>query len=179
MVPGIGDINIDLGNNPGNMQIYYDCDVFGTVTFVCRHSGQCIVRTGTVAAQVGIANITTNISGALTSIGSSIGTALSGNPMMAAHGILSGLANALPHVETISTGNSRSIAAQPVIVASMQFTSFMDCHPTRQGKPLCQSVQISTLDGYIECSHADVLCAALESEKQEINNFLDGGFYYE
>lgn len=179
MVPGIGDINIDLANSPGNMQLFYDCDIFGTVTFVCRHSGQCIVRTGTVAAQVGIANISTNISGALTSIGSSIGSALAGNPLMAAHGIFSGFSNSLPHVETISTGNSRSIAAQPVIVVSMQFTGFKDCHITRQGKPLCQAVQIDTLSGYIECSNADVLCAALGDEKQEINNYLNGGFYYE
>lgn len=50
---------------------------------------------------------------------------------------------------------------------------------TEAGRPLCENRQISTLSGFIKCGNAAVPIAGFESEKTELNNMLNSGFYYE
>lgn len=47
------------------------------------------------------------------------------------------------------------------------------------GLPLCSTVELSTLSGYVQCSNVSVAAPAMESEIREINNFLNGGVYLE
>lgn len=47
------------------------------------------------------------------------------------------------------------------------------------GLPLCSTVELSTLSGYVQCANASVAAPAMESELREINNFLNGGVYLE
>lgn len=48
-----------------------------------------------------------------------------------------------------------------------------------QGRPLCRNVQLGTLSGYIECGNASIDIGGYAGEKDAVNNYLNGGFYYE
>lgn len=47
------------------------------------------------------------------------------------------------------------------------------------GRPLMDRRQISTLSGYIKCSDASIEIAGFDSDRAEINGYLNSGFYYE
>lgn len=68
----------------------------------------------------------------------------------------------------------------------LQFTSI--CHDTVvapssvssvMGTPANAVKTLGSLSGYIQCSGASVACDALEKDREEINGFLNGGFFYE
>lgn len=50
---------------------------------------------------------------------------------------------------------------------------------TDLGRPLCQVKTINTLSGFILCSGADYGGAGTLQERDEINGYLNGGFFYE
>lgn len=50
---------------------------------------------------------------------------------------------------------------------------------TEIGAPLCKTVTLSTLNGYILCQDGEIDTNGLLEEKQEISRYLTTGFYYE
>jgi len=50
---------------------------------------------------------------------------------------------------------------------------------TDLGRPLCKIRKINLLSGFIICSGADYGAAGTEEERNEINSYLNGGFFYE
>ena len=50
---------------------------------------------------------------------------------------------------------------------------------TDLGRPLCQVKTINTLSGFVLCSGADYGGAGTSQERDEINGYLNGGFFYE
>ena len=56
----------------------------------------------------------------------------------------------------------------------------VDEDPAEKGYPLCESVQISTLSGFIMCQDGDIQSAiAYAPELAEVKSYLEGGFFYE
>lgn len=47
------------------------------------------------------------------------------------------------------------------------------------GRVCMQSLQLSTIPGYIKCINASVQIAGMSEEKDAVNDFLNNGFYYE
>ena len=48
------------------------------------------------------------------------------------------------------------------------------------GRPLCETVQISSLSGYIQCdSEVDISLSAYDSEITQVRSLMTSGFYYE
>lgn len=50
---------------------------------------------------------------------------------------------------------------------------------TDLGRPLCQTKTLNTLSGFILCSNADFGGAGTSDERDQINNYLNTGFFYE
>ena len=47
------------------------------------------------------------------------------------------------------------------------------------GRMCCKNLQIGTLSGYVKCNGASISLAAPDTEIAAVNNYLNGGFYYE
>ena len=60
-----------------------------------------------------------------------------------------------------------------------RFSEVVDENNTEIGRPLCQTKQINTLSGYILCDKADAHISGTQDEAIKINNYLNGGFFYE
>lgn len=50
---------------------------------------------------------------------------------------------------------------------------------TESGRPCMATYQISTCSGFVKCVNANVEIAGMGGEKEEVNNYLNTGFYYE
>lgn len=48
-----------------------------------------------------------------------------------------------------------------------------------QGRPLFEKKTINTLSGYVQCAGASVNISGTDGDKQEVNQYLNSGFYYE
>ena len=60
-----------------------------------------------------------------------------------------------------------------------RFHYIVDENLTEIGRPLCQTKQLNTLSGYILCSLADAQITGTADEAALINQYLNGGFFYE
>ena len=107
-----------------------------------------------------------------------IGSAVSGNLM----GYTSGIANAIeslsPQVQTEGAqGSNVGWEIAPYIVST--FYPLVEEDNTHNGRPLMQRKTISSLSGYIKVENPDVDIVGTVYEKDQIVNYMAGGFYYE
>ena len=58
-------------------------------------------------------------------------------------------------------------------------TAFADSNNNEFGRPLYKTKTLSSIPGFIKCADAEHDVTAYESEKQEIGNYLEAGFFYE
>lgn len=99
----------------------------------------------------------------------------------AASGILSAYQTAMPRVS--SNGSNDSLLSllnrftDPYLYQI--FHEVVDEDNTNHGRPLCQSRQISDLPGYILCANSEVSITGTLEEKERIQQYMDGGFFYE
>ena len=110
---------------------------------------------------------------------------LSGQPISAitgaASGIISAYQTAMPRVS--SNGSNDSLLSllnrytTPYLFEI--FHEIVDEDNANHGRPLCQSRQISDLPGYILCANSEVSITGTLEEKERIQQYMDGGFFYE
>lgn len=93
-------------------------------------------------------------------------------------GIVSAIESAVPQMAT--TGSNGSTIAYNII-PSITFIHYdiVATDKSHFGAPLCQNKQILELAGYIMCEDADVDIPGTSEEKNQINAYMDGGFFYE
>jgi len=123
-----------------------------------------------------------NIVGSAVNVGAGL---LSGNPVAAVTGTVSGIISAYqtaqPRVQ--STGHNDSMlnivatSSEPYLYEV--FHQVVDEDNADYGRPLCKTRTISTLSGYILCAHAEIDIAGLPEERDAIVSYLNTGFFYE
>lgn len=109
-----------------------------------------------------------------------IGHAATGNPKGLCSDIANGLESAqdffIPKSEGKPGVGSFADALEDWEVTTY-FKTITDIAPNLYGKPLCQDVVLSTLNGYCKCSNAYIEIAGTKEESDAIINLLNGGFY--
>lgn len=78
-----------------------------------------------------------------------------------------------------STGNMIQVLSHPRLIMYQRAYGSSDAPNAVYGRPLCRNRQLSTLPGYIQCEAASISLAAPDTETEEVNNYLNTGFYYE
>ena len=117
----------------------------------------------------------------------SVGAGLAaGGAVGAAFGAVVGAVEAIynemtPDVSMIGgSGNKSDIkyCAGAIEITAERFTA-KDYPTTVAGRPLMQNTTLSTLSGYVKCGNASVPVNAPDSVRDEINSYLNSGFYIE
>lgn len=78
-----------------------------------------------------------------------------------------------------SAGNMGAILASPFISLTMLQYEGKDTPTTVLGRPCCSNIQLGTLTGYVKCAGASIPLESYSSERDSVNKYLNGGFYYE
>ena len=76
-------------------------------------------------------------------------------------------------------GNKANLTQFPNIVVSVQRYGGKDIPTDVAGRPLYENKQIKTLSGYVKCQNASINISGLAGDKEEVNAYLNNGFYYE
>lgn len=160
-------------------------DLMGNVTAKLRAGGQLLdVLHANVKCNFPVAQTTMDVSRAV-GAGSQVALSAARIGMGDAGGIISGISGiasaaeaALPKLQTQSSQGT-------FINVFDNFTAYGAAHyiademNAEKGRPLCESVQLSTLTGYCLCSGADVAISGTAEEAAKINDYLNTGFFIE
>lgn len=76
-------------------------------------------------------------------------------------------------------GNKANLTQFPDIVVSVQRYGSKDIPSDVAGRPLYKNVKINTLSGFVKCSGASLDIAGFSGDKEEVNAYLNSGFYFE
>lgn len=202
-LPGVGVIEMCMKDWYGESKIYVDLTYeicTGNAKYFIKNSSGRILQTAEVnlASDVPLAKLLNNAQGIINGLtqGSGgvvnmVGGIASENPIMAASGggeLLAGVANAVlstlkKSTTIIGSLGSRTIQYDPYIRHTEYCVDTQNydivAYRNLRGLPCDGCRQISTLSGYVQCEGASVDCSANIKEKQEINIYLNSGFYYE
>lgn len=83
------------------------------------------------------------------------------------------------NARSAGNGNAATIKNFPHILYSVKNYASRDIPTAHAGRPLYSNVQLGTLSGFVKCGNAAVPIAGFDSEKEELNNYLNTGFYFE
>lgn len=169
-------IYVDPINGYGKMYVW------GSST---RHVFAC------VSAQIGVpvqlSQFSADVMGAAGSaangIGSFLTNAISGNIGGAIASAVNGIGDtakaSMPTVSNLgSNGGVGALAGQNRFTA--YFRNIVDTDNDLLGRPYCKTGLPAALGGYMVIQNGDAVeCEGTKEEKEQIKNFLEGGFYYE
>lgn len=137
-------------------------------------------------AQVGcpiqLSQTTLNLNRGSSAITGAAGVISSGSMVGKIASGLSGIASALDFAtnpQFMSSGNNGSIAGIGPFGLTATFYSQSGKSNSLLGSPLCRTATISDIPGYILCESAHVSIPCMDSEREQIEGFMNSGFFYE
>ena len=111
------------------------------------------------------------------------GLAIGASAIMGTGNLVNSVASLKANNGTVGSLNSTVDLAYAneikIYVSQTELAEDIEAKRNVYGLPYAETVELSTLTGYVQCEHASVAAPAMESEIQEINNFLNGGVYLE
>lgn len=183
-IPGYGLLPVDPKYLELPLRVVYDTDV---------NTGACRIKlqTSTQVLFSADVNIACDIpfgglsgSGSIVTGLSQIVGSLSLTPLHTLKNAVAGLETTIsdyltpPQSTTGANGNMRAWDTKQVFCEVIRMGSSGQA-ALRIGSPLMEYKQISTLSGYILCNGASIDISGFKSDRETINEYLNGGFYYE
>lgn len=191
LLPGYGTVHLDSDIIAAmairSVSYSYAVDCSGAITYHLNYGGRDLYCNADISTPCGFGDLRPDFSQAISSSLGAIGAASLGNAAGIAAG-LSGLLDAslsfAPSVERVSSGGSRTLpTVEPYIRTNSVFYLLPDgaYNVAGCGRPLGKTRAIGTLNGYMVCDRSVSVKAAgaTKTELDQINEYLQGGFYYE
>lgn len=147
------------------------------------HIGNHIITIASAAFGINIplANLDSPYLGIVQTVADVLSSVAGANPSGAVSALLKDLGNAIDgnYQQRIGgTGGSfTSFIMNPVLTCKHYWVA--DDNNNEYGRPLCETAQISTLPGYIECDHVDIDFNCFDGEKRQIISYMQTGFFWE
>lgn len=202
-LPFIGwvPLDLDIVSYTKNIELDGYIDILtGDIVYKVRYGGAFVATfNGNIATKVPLSGASYDgvgvAAGSLTAIGGVVATIAS----IATHGSFSAIAagvgaaaggafGAAKSAELhtmINGGNSSAIGVRLGTDAYIQIHQYAPAEPnllsyqSEQGMPYFEVATISSLSGFVKCAAASVSIPGTQSEKDALNSYLNGGFYYE
>ena len=162
--------------------VWIDIFTGGGHLIVSASDGNNLKRAADAWSQVGIpiqiSQITQSLLSPVMSVIEGAVGLVTGNVAGYAGGIGNAIQSMMPQVRTAgSTGSNIDYATVPGVISTFRNQTPMDA--THRGKPVCDSQQINSLSGYIQCEDVQVDIPCTQEERDIIQHFMESGFYYE
>ena len=183
-LPCIGIVPIDITKtNKGQLSADYFFDAYSGIADVWLHSGTCSLGhyQCQMAVPVNIAGATVDMGNALIGGLSTVASVATGNPLGSASGALS-TANSLLSPDVTSIGSVGSVGgilnnldASAICYTRNSTTPNEETDGFADGKVR----QISECTGFVQCRNASIEISGFAGDQEQVNNYLNSGFYYE
>lgn len=135
-------------------------------------------RSGIMGVPIQLAQVLTDYVHTLSSVGQAAGSLATGNIAGALGAITNAIDSQMPKVSTSgANGSFIEMIQYPVLTA--EYYLLPEENRTEYGRPLCKTMKISSIPGYIVCGESDHAFPGTQPERDEINNVLKTGFFFE
>lgn len=156
------------------------CNVSAGDTSIYECSG--IVGVPIQLAQMAVDYVSAAM-GAVNTVGSTVGAAMSGNVAGAITTAVSGIADSaikatIPQMQTSGANGSRVFTWPLPRLTSAHVIPVPD-NNEHWGRPLCRRVRISDIPGYVMCADPDIEFPGTSIEQDGVRSYLAEGIYYE
>lgn len=191
-LPGVGTIPVSAQDTAEGLCVRYDFDITTGICQCALYSGHltngesvtgCLIGTytTTMGVPIQIGQLNSSMLDVVSDIGSAIGSIFRGNIMGTVAQSISAVQDGLSPSKSLNG----TVGARYILLGNKQISVSLNnlgsaAYPTTvAGRMLCQNVQLSTLSGYIKCGNASIDIGGYSGEKETVNGYLNGGFYYE
>lgn len=184
-LPGCGTYFLNPIDLSSDLHCIYNIDIA---------TGECMVTlqnsdrkeligsfTGSVGVPIAIGQLDMNLASSAKSLISGLGSGLSGN----VGGLLNGVADAAinlaqptPSVNG-ANGNRGAIQNMPNPTISWDSKASSGVAPAQRGNFVAETYKLSLIKGYVQCANASLDVHGTGYEKDQLNNFLNGGIFIE
>lgn len=201
-LPGLGNLELNLGDWKGSdINISATIEVItGNVTYLLFTDNGALIQSAScnVASDCPIAKEVTNGAGVVSSIGATIGGAavlaagvVTGGASIALSGgaaVVAGVANTVLNSNRTAPSVSGNFGARgsllwPYITLTETAVDTEDpsdlYYIAEKGRPVGKVDGIGSYSGYIQTIDAHIDCDGSAEEREEIENYLNSGIYYE
>lgn len=197
-LPGVGCIDVNLSDwiTASQIQISTIFEIAtGNVLYILRDPDGAIIQTASccMAAQCPLGQITNNMQGVVSSVGGFLGGAAAlatglVNPALAAGAMLASGASAVLNANKRAPSISGHVGGRlNALVTSYELTIYEvqtenpqdSDYKALKGLPVGKVVALNTITGFCQCDGASVELAASAVELEEINRYLNEGFFIE
>lgn len=197
-IPGYGTVEVNpLDFDDDKIRLRIDADIAtGDMIAYLKDSNGSIISSYkyNVAVPCPVGKIASNVSGTtsgiLSTAGSLAGALLATNPAgavgsgiaAAASGINTAASAVAPTLSVNGGRGGRAIASDGLDIKCTcicKVTSDPDELLETIGRPWMRESTLTSFSGYVKCVNAEVPIAGMESDKEQVNNLLNSGFYLE
>lgn len=200
-LPGIGCIDLNPNDfvESATVNIITTTDITtGDIIYRIFNDKMELLQTVSFAGgvPVPISGTSTNMKGAIAGIAGMVGAAAGiaaavssgGSAAPAAGALIISGANAALNANMKSTSFKGSNGSRVDFTDSL-FTLLVSVKDTEdpttaayianKGRPVCQSGTIGSYSGFVQCDEASVIISGFDWEREEINGYLNSGFFFE
>lgn len=181
-------VNVDLRTGTGTLAVLSLTELTpgNPPTFDATKTKALSQLGGRIGVPVQLSQVISAGTGSMSMLSAAIGAGMSvfaGNYLGAASAVSGAIEDIIkgqiPTANTIgSTGGFDSLYGYPALMFT--FHDVTDADNAHMGRPLCQTVTISSLKGFILCApQTRVTAPATEAEYDQIIRYMTTGFYYE
>lgn len=181
---GIYDINAgDAGKKDLKIDVTMDWLTTAVTYRIYHNSGSNVAQfEGKFGCGVPAMGAKLDVFGILQDTVSGAGAVMKDDAMGAVKSVVSvGQKVSEPQVNARSSGagNGATLKNFPNILYTCKNFGSKDFPTVVAGRPLYQNTVLSTLSGFIRCGAASIAISGFDSEREQVNNYLNSGFYYE
>jgi len=183
-IPAVGTVNVSPDIMDSTLTLDYSVDLLTGEVFYKLNSDGSTVSTykGNCYASLQIGSGDASGGNAIISGGlEALGGAAQGSPLVVGKGVIDGVKNAICPTPSINGAQSgiASLKGYPNAILSVLQKHSAEFPLNVYGRPCCKNLRIGALNGYIKCGNSSINIAGYQSDKDIVNDLLDGGFYYE
>lgn len=202
---GVVPLDVDIAAFTKNIQLDADIDLFtGDIVYRVRHGGAVVsTYNGNIATKMPISSAGYDGVGVATGALAAIGGLIAAGTAIATGGATSAIAGGLAtaagggiaaarsmELHTMINGSTSSAlgahlgldpwyAIYTYVPASGAALADLLADQAENGMPYFKVANISALSGFVKCAAASVEIAGTPEEKDTLNGYMNGGFYYE
>lgn len=180
-IPAIGEVDIASDLMGKTLQLEYNIDInTGEVAYFLIADGDVIATyNGNLKSGLQTGSMFPSGSAIMSGAGAVAGV-ISGNPIAIGSSLISATQNIISPSPSIngSMGSCAGVIAHNNAIITRMSKDSCDS-PNTLGKPCCKNLQISTIPGYIKTAGASIDIKGFGGDKERVNAYLNGGFYYE
>ena len=179
----LGAVSLDLDNLIGKETITLSLEVDATCGIgiaKLKYDGK-TVRTFDVNVGVSrqITQTQNNTLGAVFGFASAVASAAQGNVLGFASGVMSGVQSLRGIPETLGGTGSVAKFTDPIPFVRYDYSILVDEDLSEIGRPCCKVLRPVSVGGFMVCEGADISLNGFIEYANEINNYLNTGFFYE